>query len=329
MKEENGMPLVSVIIPVYGVERYLAECVDSLLTQTHKDLEIILVDDQSPDRCPEICDAYARKDQRIRVIHKPNGGAASARNAGLDAARGAYICFVDSDDVVSVDYVEKLLKELTSAQADIAVCGFTQYTKTGQTVCADREHSGVYQRNEYLGQFLKNWTCALLWNKIFRSDVIGKLRMVEGHKIDDEFFTYQVVLNAEKIAVFDQPLYHYRMRRSSVMRDLCADGGRLLLDRIEYMQRRYGHVCDRAPQLKNDFFADLVDSYARYWTGCAQVPEAQKQIRKWTREHTGAILLSPLSWKQKLIYLNALVLRKAGGKALEQRDATQEQTLFE
>ena len=103
------MELVSMIIPVYGVEVYLGECLETVLNQTYENLEIILIDDESPDHCPEICDQYAQKDERIKVIHQKNGGAANARNHGLDMATGEYICFIDSDDKIENNYVEKLL----------------------------------------------------------------------------------------------------------------------------------------------------------------------------------------------------------------------------
>lgn len=308
--------LVSIIVPVYKVARYLPECLDSLLNQTYRNLELILVDDGSPDECGSICDAFAARDSRVKVIHKTNGGAASARNAGLDAAAGEYICFVDSDDAVAPDYLSELMTHMADTQADITVCGFTQYTKAGKVPCGECENPGIYHREEYLRQFLKSWTCALLWNKMFRRGVIGDLRMEEGHRIDDEFFTYQVVLNAEKIAVFDKPLYDYRLRRSSVMQDTAAGSARMLLDRIAYTRQRYAHVCEQATGLKNEFFADLVDSYARYWTMCAEVPEAKEKIRSWAGRNLGAILVSSLTWKQKLIYVNALLLKPAGSAPL-------------
>lgn len=325
----KGIDLISIIVPVYGVEQYLSECVDSILEQTYGNLEVLLVDDASPDNCGVICDAYAAKDSRVKVIHKPNGGAASARNAGLDIATGEYICFVDSDDVVSPDYVATLLEQLAAADADIAVCGFTHYSRAGKTICMNREPSGEYDRLGYLRQFLNSWTCALLWNKIFRRETIGNIRMAEGHRIDDEFFTYQLVLNARRIVVFDKPLYHYRLRSSSVMQDSYANGGRLMMDRIEYMQQKYGHICELAPELKADFFADLVDSYARYWAGCARIPEAEKRIRSWTKGNLGAIVMSQLTWKQKLIYIHGLFLKKPGSKDLNEHLPSEDQPFFE
>ena len=121
------MELVSMIIPVYEVEAYLGECLETVLNQTYKNLEIILIDDESPDRCPEICDQYAQKDERIKVIHQKNGGAANARNHGLDMATGEYICFIDSDDKIENNYVEKLLGAIKENKAEVVVCSFKQW----------------------------------------------------------------------------------------------------------------------------------------------------------------------------------------------------------
>ena len=123
------MELVSMIIPVFGVEVYLGECLETVLNQTYKNLEIILIDDESQDRCPEICDQYAQKDERIKVIHQKNGGAANARNHGLDMATGEYICFIDSDDKIEKNYVEKLLGAIKENKAEVVVCSFKQWYK--------------------------------------------------------------------------------------------------------------------------------------------------------------------------------------------------------
>lgn len=308
----NNRDLVSIIVPVYGVEAYLPACVDSLLVQTYKNFEIILVDDGSPDGCPAICDAYAAKDPRVHVIHKKNGGAASARNAGLDATQGEYICFVDSDDLVCPNYVEKLRSTLDATDADIAVCGFTQMTRDNETVYADRETAGVFDCSDYIAQFLKYWTCALLWNKIFRREAIGTLRMEEGHRIDDEFFTYQVVLNCRSIAVFDAPLYRYRLRVSSVMQDFGKNSEQIMLDRIDYTKQRYISVVEALPALQALFFLDMTDSFARYWLTCRDMPEAKRKIHQWAIQNMRSIMTSEMTSKQKIVYLYILFLKRSG-----------------
>ena len=128
------MELISVIIPVYKVEKYLDECIESAVNQTYENIEIILVDDGSPDRCPEICDAWAGKDPRIRVIHKENGGLSDARNAGMAASRGAFIAFVDSDDILEPEYIEYLYQALCETGADVSECAYERFTGSPEAV---------------------------------------------------------------------------------------------------------------------------------------------------------------------------------------------------
>ena len=147
------MELVSMIIPVYGVEVYLGECLETVLNQTYKNLEIILIDDESPDRCPEICDQYAQKDERIKVIHQKNGGAANARNHGLDMATGEYICFIDSDDKIENNYVEKLLGAIKENKAEVVVCSFKQWYKD-KTQDSSGFENKEYSSKDYIRKFL-------------------------------------------------------------------------------------------------------------------------------------------------------------------------------
>lgn len=143
------MPKVSIIVPIYNVEKYLDRCMSSLLNQTLKDIEIIMVDDESPDNCPQLCDEYARKDERVKVIHKKNGGLGLARNSGLEIATGEYVAFVDSDDFVDINMYQELYSTADSYDSDIVYCGFYEYknesnVKTRQEVC----RSIVYKDSE-------------------------------------------------------------------------------------------------------------------------------------------------------------------------------------
>ena len=121
------MPLISVIVPIYNVEKYLDRCVDSIINQTYKNLEIILVDDGSPDNCPQMCDDYAKKDSRIKVVHKENGGLSDARNVGMEVATGEYVSFIDSDDYISLDFYETLLETIVDNDSDIVECGVVKF----------------------------------------------------------------------------------------------------------------------------------------------------------------------------------------------------------
>lgn len=300
---------VSIVVPVYGVEKYIAASIESLLAQTYPNLEILLVDDGGKDRSAEICERYAAQDHRIRVIHKPNGGAASARNVGIDEATGEYICFVDGDDVVHPDYVKRLLSEATTHNADIAVCGFRNWAKS-DVQPVDCDNTGQYTGQEYLLRFIWDWSCSLLWNKIYRREVIGDIRMEEGHKVDDEFFTYLVVMNCRRVVLFDTPLYDYRLRGSSVMQDMGPHLERIMLDRIEYLTTRYRNIAQRVPEIEPEFLLDTVDTITRYWYHSKDMPKAQKEIRSWVKAHTGRILSMRLPLHRKLAYLKQLYFKK-------------------
>jgi len=212
-------PLISVIVPVYKVEAYLDRCVQSIVDQTYQNLEIILVDDGSPDNCPAMCDAWAEKDSRVKVIHKENGGGAQARNVGLECARGAYIGFVDSDDFLRPKMYEYLLRILTETGSEIAECGYclTEHDAFPPSDVPEEEII-LLDTEAALKENIRDRICRqLLWNKLYRREIIGDIRLVEGKTIDDEFFTYRVLAQANQVAVGNQVMYAYRQQNNSVM----------------------------------------------------------------------------------------------------------------
>lgn len=210
--------LVSVIVPLYNVAPYLPACLDGLLTQTHRGLEVVLVDDGSTDGSGAVCDAYAARDGRVRVLHQHNAGVAAARNAGLDQARGAYISFVDSDDVVSPRFIETLL----GAGADIAQCGFvTELEGLRATDEADRpapafERMSSRDASRAL-QLDGTGTWGVLWNKLYRASLFDGLRFPVGRQHEDEFVVWRTLWAAGGVAVTPEPLYFYRQRQGSIM----------------------------------------------------------------------------------------------------------------
>ena len=193
--------LISVIMPVYKVEAYLEESIESVLRQDHRELELILIDDGSPDRCGSICDAYAAKDSRVRVIHQKNGGAAAAKNAGLRIATGTWLSFVDSDDYLEPGAYSHMLKLLKLHRADAVQCSFRDVYQNRR-----EDHllePAVLNEHQYLKRFPKDWSCPLLWNKLYRRSLFDGIFFEEGHKIDDEYFTYQGFLNPCKVVLDD------------------------------------------------------------------------------------------------------------------------------
>ncbi len=241
---------ISVIIPVYNVERYLAECLDSVCGQSYTDLEIILIDDGSTDSSGQICDAYAAKDSRIRVIHQPNGGAAAAKNAGLRAATGTYLTFADSDDIVADGAYEKMVNTLENSDADIVQGAFElMFTDGNKAYCNDQFDESA---EEFLLRFTEDWTCGLLWDKIYRQELFNNIFFVEGNVIDDEFFTYRGVMNAKNVVSVSDIVYLYRQRKSSVVRSHNTQK-RIVFDRLHYLKQRRLHIAERYPQLSATF----------------------------------------------------------------------------
>lgn len=209
-------PKISVIVPVYKVEAYLDKCVSSIVNQTYKNLEIILVDDGSPDNCPAMCDAWAEKDRRIQVIHKENNGAGAARNTGLDTATGEMIAFVDSDDYLAADMFAYLYS-LLSQGADLAECNYIEvFDDSGRFKCDDASIR-KYTTSEALTEHIHDHAFRqVIWNKLYRRSILEGVRFPVGMLIDDEFFTYKVLGNAKTLIHSDRICYAYRQQPDSV-----------------------------------------------------------------------------------------------------------------
>ena len=218
MTEQKKSPEISIIVPVYKVEKYLNECIDSILAQTFTDFELILVDDGSPDNCPALCDAAAAKDGRIRVIHKQNGGVNTARNAGLDAARGAWIAFVDSDDTVQPDYLQKLHTAAVSAGSDLAICGSQCIDETGALAAAGEPRIGrdILPRDEILRRMVAS-DYQVPWNKLYKNSLFATLRYPENKAFEDTYLMPYVYAQAESMSEVPDYLYNYRLVKGSAM----------------------------------------------------------------------------------------------------------------
>ena len=240
MKE---MPLISVILPIYRVEKYLDRCLQSITGQTYRNLEIILVDDGSPDRSGEICDAWAEKDSRIRVIHKQNAGAGAARNTGLDVATGDIVSMIDSDDYLEIHMFEQLMRLMTD-DVDIAECDIC-WTEEDDLpmedgsnarirICPVDEAMVLHIRDEIF--------CQPPPNKLCRRNVIADIRFPEGNLIDDEYFTYKVIGNCRKLARSSACMYAYRQQPGSALHKAFSvrrlQGLEAKLQRLEYLKLR-------------------------------------------------------------------------------------------
>ncbi len=251
--------LISVIVPVYQVAEYLPQCLDSILSQEHSALEVILIDDGSRDASGAICDAYAARDSRVRVIHQKNAGAAAAKNAGLRAATGEYLSFVDSDDYLEPGAYRHMLRLLKEYDAQAVQCAFRDVYRTHTEDQLHHPQRSVLEGSDYLLRFLTDWTCALLWNKLYRRELFQGVFFEEGHKIDDEYFTYQGFLNPCRVVLDGQIVYNYRKRLSSVMNDPAA-AERRVQDCLDAMSKRRERVIARCPQLRRAFDEGYLDA---------------------------------------------------------------------
>ena len=218
---------ITVIVPVYNVEHYLDKCLDSLVNQTYKNLEIIVINDGSTDNSGIICQEYAQKDNRIVYIEKENGGQSEARNMGLDRMTGSYVTFVDSDDWIELDYVEILYKKITEYQADIAVGNYYSFNETEGMyyfhIFGDSYHEKVYDNvsifeNLYESQEMKSFSLISVWGKLYRVDLVKHLRFDIGKLGEDGYLNQKIYLLAEKTIYLNKGLYAYRQREGSSSR---------------------------------------------------------------------------------------------------------------
>lgn len=209
---------VSVIVPVYNVEKYLDRCIKSVIQQTYKNMEIILVDDGAKDKSGEMCDAWAAKDPRVTVFHQKNGGVSKARNTGINKATGEYLIFVDSDDVIAPDMVEHLIWLLESENADIAMCGLYHIfdesnisfeSKDAEVNSFDRV--SAIRELWYQTSFLPS-----VWGKVYKRDIFGELRFTEGILFEDVDLLHKLFWKSGKIVYQDVPLYGYVHRENSI-----------------------------------------------------------------------------------------------------------------
>lgn len=305
----ENTPLLSVIVPVYNVEAYLSRCVDSILSQTYRNLEVILVDDGTKDSSDLICDAYAEKDSRVRVIHKENGGLSSARNAGLDVCRGDYIAFVDSDDWIEPDAYENLLK--TAQELDVKlVCGgrYDVKAETGEKkvgLCPSRTER--ISTEELVGWiFTWNQCDSAAWDKLFHRSLLEHWRFPVGRVCEDVPVMYRIILGTDWAAMYGHPIYNYYHRQGSITTAAISDKTFHFLEHTEpiwpYIRVNHPAIADQARYLRIRALA-----YSALSVEVADV-DAKKQYghiyRKCCtelRSHVGYILSSPFMGRKERV----------------------------
>ena len=261
--DEKGR--ISVIVPVYNSENYLEKCVRSITAQTYPDLEIILVDDGSTDSSGRMCDSFAERDARIKVIHKENGGQSDARNCGLDIASGEYIGFVDSDDAVAPDMYEHMLENLFRENAQISCCG-TKLLKedgTASFYCDDLGYYCVFDKKEALIEFPNNRVITgSLCDKLFSRDVFEHIRLKTGSVFEDFLAIPYCLLEAEKTVYSAEPLYYYRYTPQSTMRGHRSVKLFDIVPVCEELVELYGDVCPEGlPGMENQLVDHCLTLY--------------------------------------------------------------------
>ena len=210
-------PKNSIIVPIYEVEPYLRKCIDSILNQTFEEFELLLIDDGSPDRCGDICDEYAKKDNRIKVIHKENGGQASARNIGLDVARGEYIGFVDSDDWIEPDMYKILYNLAINNDAEIS-CISSKIIYPNKEILRETSTLKKFIKKDAMKEVIRGkFFDEVVWTKLFKKEILQNLKFKEGIKYEDTEFCYRAIDKCTKLIYLGKCLYNYLIRKGSTM----------------------------------------------------------------------------------------------------------------
>lgn len=232
------MPEISIIVPVYNVEKYIHECIDSIINQSFTDIEIILVDDGSPDNCGRICDDYSRVDNRIKVIHQANGGLSNARNTGIKNANGKYIAFVDSDDIIDKNYCKILYEILYKTNYDFSVCavykfmdGFFSYPNQD-----DEEKIEIINNIDFIALQINKITEFGVWNKLYKKSVLEKIVFADGKLNEDVIFSAELAAKLNnKIISTNQKLYFYRQREGSIVANQSVKGSAHFIDAANHL----------------------------------------------------------------------------------------------
>lgn len=286
MQKDGEKALVSIIVPIYKVEQYLDEAIESLVRQTYSNIEIILVDDGSPDNCGKMCDEWAKKDGRIRVIHQQNAGISMARNVGIEASNGKYLMFVDSDDFVEVTCVEDLYSAISETNADMAVAGIVELKEDGsrsfiKATESEREEIDMLTallRMEKSGQ--EKGAYIIVTNKIYRRELWDTLQFPEGKIYEDAFVMPEVYCMCNKIAVINSCVYIYRKREGSITAEKKEKYAHFHFEMLEHKERIYDKI-----GIKELVVLYQIHLYREYEYYHMDTKEIRKQIQKKLRKY--------------------------------------------
>lgn len=312
--------MISVIVPVYGVEKYLPKCIESLVKQTFKDIEIVLIDDGSPDSCGKICDEYAENYEQLVVIHQVNQGVSAARNAGLKIAKGEYIGFVDPDDWIAPEMYESMHSAMKETNADLCICGYDYYDEHGKVDGNRRyntkENETITQKDVmYRFSDMPPTIRHGVVNKLFKKELLNGQMFKEGlHSSEDVFFLNEYVQKIQNAVVVHQPYYKNLVRQGSA-----THGGlsiNSLADSFEAHYQMYQDAVGKYPELKEHSLAFLLDVCTlKYTEACRkslQLEQSEKKkIQKCLtemrhfikRNAVSALFNKEIYWKTRVMYL--------------------------
>lgn len=299
---------VSVIIPVYGVEQYLARCVTSIREQTYTALDILLVDDGSKDSCGILCDEYTITDERIRVIHQPNGGLSDARNTGIEAATGKYLLFVDSDDYLEPNSIELLYTALSEDKSDIAIGSHRAVYESGTVLDKSTGERTVLEPKEVLRRILYDDGIDLsAWAKLYKKSIFSDVRFPKGRLFEDAATTYKLIDRAEKLSVHSVATYNYMIRTNSITGTRFSPRK---MDLITSTKEMCDYVVAKYPDLQAAAERRLMYAYLSTLSQLAMskepFPEEQKILMDYVRKNGGKLLKdSSLPKRDKLGILAA------------------------
>lgn len=237
-----NVPLITIIVPVFRVEKYIRKCIESIINQTYQNLEVLLIDDGSDDGCPLICDEYSKKDKRIKVVHKKNGGLSEARNCGLEIAKGEYISFIDSDDFVESQMIERLYSCLKKTNSELSICSYS---------CVDEDGNDFGKKKPSFESFscdkdevfllydkpLLSWLLGVAWNKLYKKCIFDRIRYPIGKLHEDDFVSFLIYDECQSVAFVSDVLYHYTQRSKSIMKSYNIhhiDSAEAALNRIDF-----------------------------------------------------------------------------------------------
>lgn len=278
MKEQcQESEKISVIIPIYNVEKYLTKCLESVINQTYNNLEIILVDDGSTDNSGKICDEFSRIDKRIKVIHKNNGGLSDARNKGIESSTGKYISFIDSDDLVNRNMIEILRKNLLDFDADISICAFKKVTmdKKIDEEVVKTNNTVVYNNLQAIRELLNSDEKVTnhSWNKLYKIKLFEKILFPKGKNFEDIATTYKLFEISKKIVYSDFVGYYYYQREFSITGNINLKS---LYDDLYVINERYNYLLDKYPELQDDLYRNKANHALLYLTGLTKINEKKE-----------------------------------------------------